>query len=70
MQVSIMEEMRDCEWTADLLDYGLMGQDWWLVMPLYAASLKQWRSRQPLGIGDRLPLYSALFVQLLQAVMV
>ncbi|KAK9866973.1 hypothetical protein WJX84_010760 [Apatococcus fuscideae] len=68
-EVSIMEEMRDCEWTADLLDYGLMGQDWWLVMPLYAASLKQWRSRQPLGIGDRLPLYSALFVQLLQAVM-
>ncbi|KAK9840490.1 hypothetical protein WJX74_010570 [Apatococcus lobatus] len=68
-EVSIIEEMRDSQWTADLLDYGLMGQDWWLVMPLYAASLKQWRSKQPPGIGDRLPLYSALFVQLVQAVM-
>lgn len=65
-----MEEMRDCQWTADLLDYGLLGQDWWLVMPLYTASLKQWRSKQPPGIGDRLPLYSALFMQLVQAVMV
>ena len=65
-----MEEMGDCPWTADVLDYGLLGQDWWLVMPLYAASLKQWRSKQPPGIGDRLPLYSALFVQLVQAVMV
>ena len=70
VQVSIMQQLAKCRWTAKLLDFGLAGTDWWLVMPLYATSLKQWRSRHPPGIGSRLPLYISIFVQLCHAVMV
>ena len=68
LQISAMDLLQSSPWTADLLDWGLSGHDWYIVMPLYAASLKQWRSGQAQGVGESMNLYFKIFVQICKAV--
>lgn len=65
-EVSILERYRGCEGVCQLLDYGLQGRAFWLVMRRYRCSLAEWRARQ--HAAPTQPAAALLYLRVLRQV--
>lgn len=72
-EIAVFEAMARDPRVATLLDYGVSGESFFVVMKHYPASLKQWRSAHGHdGAADeihrRMPLYLGVYAQCVEAV--
>ena len=72
-EVALFEAMGSDPWVAKLLDYGVAGESFYVVMQRYPASLKRWRATQGHGLGyselaAKMPLYLGIYAQSIEAV--
>ena len=67
-EVSLLERYRGEEGICQLLDYGVVGDSYWLVMKRYRCALCEWRARQRPGCGDAhtLSVYLHVLLQVSQ----
>lgn len=69
-EISILERFRGQPSTCQLLDYGLDGDAFVLVMRKYAASLRTWRACINSPPAAHLRLYLRIFADIIAAVQV
>ena len=67
-EVAILERFKGRQGMCQLLDYGLSGDDFILVMRHYACSLKSWRKQLPACPDGQLRLYLEAFLSIVAAV--
>ena len=67
-EVAILERFKGRQGMCQLLDYGLSGDDFILVMRHYACSLKGWRDQLPACPDGQLRLYLEAFLSIVSAV--
>ena len=67
-EVAILERFKGKPGMCQLLDYGLSGDDFILVMQHYSCSLKSWRNQLPACPDRQLRLYLAAFHSIVSAV--
>ena len=69
-EVAILERFKGKQGMCQLLDYGLSGDDFILVMRHYSCSLKSWRDQLPACPDGQLRLYLEAFHNIVVAVQV
>ena len=67
-EVAILERFKGRQGMCQLLDYGLSGDDFILVMRHYSCSLKSWRDQLPACPDGQLRLYLEAFHSIVSAV--
>ena len=72
-EIAMLEAMECDPWVAKLLDYGVTGKSFYVVMQRYPASLKLWRTTYGRSLGAKeltkqMPLYLGMYAQCIEAV--
>eukprot|EP00698_Gefionella_okellyi_P005948 TRINITY_DN1537_c0_g2_i1.p1 TRINITY_DN1537_c0_g2~~TRINITY_DN1537_c0_g2_i1.p1 ORF type:complete len:1903 (-),score=492.44 TRINITY_DN1537_c0_g2_i1:11-5278(-) len=66
-EITVLEKFQTAR-VSQLFDYGVDGENYWMVMKLYKCSLKSWREHFNPGSSVPLPLYLNIYQQILDAV--
>ncbi len=65
----IMDKFRNDYRSCHLYDFGVDGENYWLIMKLYKCSLKTWRVKQVASLQKNLLLYLNIFMNVLNTVL-
>eukprot|EP00798_Chlamydomonas_sp_ICE-L_P008348 gene8348-30948_t len=65
-ELAILERFRGHPGICQLIDYGITGESYWIVMRRYRCSLAEWRLRQTQGPSN--PASAVLYLSILQQV--
>ncbi|KYQ93892.1 putative protein kinase [Tieghemostelium lacteum] len=67
-EILIMDTFKSDPRGCHMFDYGVDGENYWIVMKSYKCSLKEWRLKQTLPFLQQLPLYLNVFMNVLLTV--
>eukprot|EP01132_Coremiostelium_polycephalum_P007428 gene7428-9130_t len=67
-EILIMDTFRSDHRACHMFDYGVDGENYWIVMKSYKCSLKEWRLKQNQHFLQQLPLYLNIYMNVLLTV--
>jgi len=67
-EILIMDTFKNDPRQCHMFDYGVDGENYWIVMKSYKCSLKEWRVKQTQPFLRQLPLFLNIYMDVLQTV--
>ena len=68
-EILILDRHRNDPRNCHLYDFGVDGENYWIIMKLYKSSLKTWRHKQTKPLSQNLPLYLNIYMNVLNSIL-